>query len=90
MKKIIGLFLLALLLICLCSCRGYDFSPYACITSGGRFVITEERTSENTVYVEMYDVNTKVMYVYIKLSDSGSYSVLYNADGTPMLYGGQQ
>ena len=65
-----------------------DSDPYACVEAGGRFVILEERTTGNTIYVEMYDANTKVMYVYVKLSESGSISVLYAADGTPLLYEG--
>ena len=65
-----------------------DSDPYACVEAGGRFVILEERTTRNTVYAEMYDANTKVMYVYVKLSESGSISVLYDADGTPLLYEG--
>ena len=43
----------------------------------------------NTVYVEMYDKNTKVMYVYVDLGESGSLQVLLNADGSPMLYEGE-
>lgn len=38
-------------------------------------------------YIIVYDVNTKVMYA---VSDSGynigNFSVLYDADGTPLLY----
>jgi hypothetical protein len=77
-----------MLIMCLClsSCRLIERTPHACVTSGGRFVITEERTSGNTVYVEMYDINTGVMYVYIKLSNSGSISVLYDQDGKPLIY----
>jgi hypothetical protein len=56
--------------------------------SGDRFVITSERTTGNTVYVEMYDKKTKVMYAYIKLSESGSFSVLYDEDGKPLLWDG--
>lgn len=87
MKRVICIALIIVMcLMCLCSCRKYERDPYACIMSGGRFVITEERTTANTVYVEMYDVNTKVMYVYIKLSESGSISVLYDENGLPLLW----
>ena len=90
MKKTLLIFAL---LLCLClfliSCTKIERTPHDCITSSGRFVITEERTTANTVYVEMYDINTKVMYVYIKLSESGSISVLYDQYGKPLLYEGE-
>lgn len=89
MKRFICICTLLICLFGLSSCGQYERTPHACVTSGGRFVITEERTTNNTVYVEMYDVNTKVMYVYIKLSYSGSLSVLYDEDGLPLLYGGK-
>lgn len=86
MKKFVCVVAIVMCLLGLCSCGKIERTPHDCITSGDRFVITKERTTANTVYVEMYDVNTKVMYVYIKLSDSGSFSVLYDENGLPLLY----
>lgn len=88
-KKIFCLLLLLIMpVMMLCGCS-FETKPNRTIESGNRFVITRELTTDNTVYVEMYDKTTKVMYVYIKLSDSGSLQVLYNADGTPMLWEGE-
>ena len=86
MKKFI-LILVLVFSIC-CSLLGgcIETKPNDCIESGNRFVITYERTTENTVYVEMYDKTTKVMYVYIKLAKSGSLTMLYDATGMPLLY----
>lgn len=84
MKKIIISLLCAVSLLFLCSC--YDTKPYDCMMSGDRFVIIKERTISNAAYVEMYDKNTKVMYVYVKLSYSGSLTMLCDATGKPLLY----
>lgn len=91
MKKIVMLLFILIMPVVIfggCSCS-YETNPYKTIQSGDRFVITKELTTQNTVYVEMYDKNTKVMYCYIKLSNSGSFEVLLNADGTPMLWEGE-
>lgn len=86
MKKIILILLvLCCILFCGCNCS-IESTPNDCIESGNRFVITYERTTGNTVYVEMYDKTTKVMYVYIKLAKSGSLTMLYDATGMPLLY----
>ena len=84
MKKLI---VLILIILCCLFTGCYDSKPYDAIMSGDRFVITSERTTGNTVYVEMYDKNTKVMYVYIKLSQSGSFCPLIDENGKPLLYG---
>lgn len=89
MKKIV------LILMCVCcllfssACRPIESTPNTCVESGDRFVITKERTTANTIYVEMYDKTTKVMYVYIKLSESGSLTVLYDNNGMPLLWQGE-
>ena len=93
MKKIILYFLFVFIIVImpvfiLCGCT-FETSSRPAIESGNRFVITKERTTGNTVYVEMYDKNTKVMYVFIKLDDSGNFTMLVNADGTPMLWEGE-
>lgn len=90
-KKLISLLLvlvMPMLVLCGCSCS-METNPYNTIEKCGRFVIIKEYTSMNTVYVEMYDKNTKVMYVYVDLGESGSLQVLLNADGSPMLYEGE-
>ena len=88
MKKIIIIALiiaiLAILVVGACGC--YETTPHNTIQFSDRFIILKERTTGNTVYVAMYDKHTKVMYVYIKLSNSGNLTVLVNSDGTPMLY----
>lgn len=87
-KKIISLLLLLVIpTALLCGCKTIETYPYKTIQSGDRFVIIKELTTHaNTVYVEMYDKTTKVMYVYVKLGESGSLTVMLNADGTPLLW----
>lgn len=90
-KKLISLLLvlvMPMLVLYGCSCS-IETTPYNTIEKCGRFVIIKEYTSMSTVYVEMYDKNTKVMYVYVDLGESGSLQVLLNADGSPMLYEGE-
>ena len=90
-KKLISLLLvlvMPMLVLCGCSCS-IETTPYKTIQHCGRFVIINELTTGNTVYVEMYDKNTKVMYVYVDLGESGGLQVLLNADGSPMLYEGE-
>ena len=88
-KKILFILLLLIMpVMLLCGCS-YETSPRPALESGNRFVITKERTTGNTVYVEMYDKSTKVMYIYVKLSESGSLTMLVNSDGTPMLWEGE-
>lgn len=86
MKRILVALLSVLCLTSFCGCNIQD-NPHATITYGDRFVITKEWTTGNTVYVEMYDKNTKVMYVYIKLSKSGGLQVLVDENGKPLLWG---
>lgn len=87
-KKIILTILMVvifvMLVVVLCGC--IDTSPRNTIDFSDRFIILKERTVHNAIYVEMYDKNTKVMYVFIKLGSAGSLTVLVNADGTPILY----
>ena len=85
MKKIICL-LICIVIMFSCTSCGYETRPNATIQSGDRFVITSEKTTANTVYVEMYDKNTKVMYVFMKLGYGGGISVLYDENGKPLLY----
>lgn len=91
MKKItinlLSLILCAIISLCMAGCG--ERNPYRTIMSGNRFVIVSELTTDNTVYVEMYDINTKVMYCYIKLSESGSFCPLVDQDGKPLLWQGE-
>lgn len=54
-----------------------------------RFVIIERQKTGSYDYIEMYDKNTKVMYVFYSNYYGGSLIMLVNADGTPMLYEGE-
>lgn len=86
-KAIVIILILSILVISVVGFIGcYDTSPHNTIEFSDRFIVLKERTVENAIYVEMYDKNTKVMYVFIKLGRAGSLTVLLNADGTPMLY----
>lgn len=76
--------ILVMLVVMLYGCM--DTTPHNTIDFSDRFIILKERTVSNAIYVEMYDKNTKVMYVFIKLGNAGNLTVLVNADGTPMLY----
>lgn len=89
LKIILSTIVSAMFLLSFAGCEGYEDDPYATIMAGGRFAIIEERTTSNTVYVEFYDVNTKVIYVYIKLSESGSFSPLYDSNGDLLTYKGK-
>ena len=92
MKKIIIIALiiaiLAILVVGACGCGipvtseaqedDFEFSD--------RFIIIGKCQTEGIIYFELYDKNTKVMYVYMYYGSSGSLTLLVNANGTPMLY----
>ena len=84
MLTILIVVLVVMLSVVFCGC--IDMSPFNTIDFSDRFIVLKERTGDNVIYVEMYDKNTKVMYVFIKLGSAGSLTVLVNADGTPILY----
>ena len=90
MKKIITILTILMVVmfvmavVMLYGCR--DMTPHNTIDFSDRFIVLKERTVDNAIYVEMYDKNTKVMYVFMKLGSAGSLTVLVNTDGTPMLY----
>jgi hypothetical protein len=92
-KKKLTILLLVLVIPILiltgCNCS-IETSPIRTLESGDRFVVTREFTTGNTVYVEMYDKTTKVMYVYVKLSSGGSLTMLVDNDGSPLLYEGEK
>ena len=85
MKKIIAI---VTLIVCLlfCSCEKEmqaveDSSDYS------MFVKVEENF--NIGYVVVYHRDTKVMYAISNGSyNHGTFTVMLNPDGTPMLYGG--
>lgn len=87
-KKIILTILMVvifvMLVVVLCGCM--DMTSHNTIDFSDRFIVLKERTVNNAIYIEMYDKNTKVMYVFIKLGNAGSLTVLVNADGAPILY----
>lgn len=84
-KVILVVILVVILTVVLCSCD-YDTSPREGIEYAGDFVIISERTSHNCVTIEFYDVDTKVMYLFVKMSNGAGLTMLINADGTPKLY----
>lgn len=84
MLTILVVVIFVMLVVMLCGCM--DMTPHNTIDFSDRFIILKERTVSNAIYIEMYDKNTKVMYVFIKLGNAGNLTVLVNADGTPMLH----
>lgn len=87
MKKLICALIFIAIAACSVAFTGRsEFTPYGVIGYSDRFVVLKERTTGNTIYIEMYDKYTKVMYVYIKLASSGNLVPLLDTDGTPLLY----
>lgn len=84
MLTILMVVIFVMLVVVLCGCM--DITPHNTIDFSDRFIVLKEKTVSNAIYIEMYDKNTKVMYVFMKLGSAGSLTVLVNADGTPMLY----
>lgn len=84
MKKLILVCLLALCLL-LCAC--------------GKTIQTEETTQDKSMFIEVestmgwqvvYHQDTKVMYAISRGSyNYGNFTLLVNADGTPMTYTGR-
>lgn len=50
---------------------------------------TQKLTNDVYIYI-YYDVNTKVMYQFIDGYQAGGLSVMYNSDGSVMLYEGNE
>lgn len=53
------------------------------------FVVLSREILSGPGYLEqyiMYDPQTRMMWTYIEGSDGGGLSIIYNVDGTPMLY----
>lgn len=55
----------------------------------GSFVVLSREVLAGEGYLEqyiMYDPQTRIMWTFIEGSDSGGLSIIYNVDGTPVLY----
>lgn len=53
------------------------------------FIVLSDETLPGPGWLEqyiMYDPQTKIMWTFIQGSDSGGLSIIYNVDGSPMLY----
>lgn len=86
MKKIIVMCILALCLL-LCSCGAKGVIKQENIDTTGRYSMFVEVECTNH-WIVVYHIETKVMYV---VSDDdyiqGIFTMLVNADGTPMVWG---
>lgn len=78
LKKILSVFVAIALCACMCACGG----PTVHINEG----LFERVASYNDCDVYRH-VHTNVMYVYF--GSSGSFSVMFNADGSPMVWNGR-
>ena len=82
MKRFIAIMAL-ILCVCLCACNTVQREDTDAKTS--MFVVIEETYGWQIVYHK----DTKVMYaVSAGSSNYGNFTMLVNADGTPMVYGG--
>ena len=85
MKKLIAIFVAIALCACLfVGCAEYQ-EPYEKISKKSSFVILEDCAG----YYVVYHKDTKVMYTLSTGgSNYGSFCLLVNADGTPMIWEG--
>ena len=83
MRKTLTFILAMLLLIASCSSERKEERD----TISGRLFVRIEQEDCFTDYSVYYDRDTKVMYVK-RDGVYGSYTVLYNADGTPRVWNG--
>ncbi len=49
-------------------------------------VLSSEYLDYGIWQVIMYDPQTRIMWTYVEGSDGGGLSIIYNVDGSPMLY----
>ncbi len=86
---IIALFIFSLFLTA-CDCEQVDREAkdivkeeeeYSCFV-----VLSHEYLSFGIEQVIMYDPHTNIMWTYVEGDDGGGLSIIYNVDGTPMLY----
>ncbi len=55
----------------------------------GSFIVLSKELLVGEGWLEqyiMYDPQTKIMWTFIEGDDSGGLSIIYNVDGTPVLY----
>lgn len=75
-----------------CSCEKGDRESKEIVKDEDRyqsFIILSSEVLSGPGYLEqyiMYDPQTKIMWTYIEESNGGGLSIIYNVDGTPMLY----
>lgn len=83
MKKTLCIILIALMMS-LCGCEASQV-PEVPMVDGSMFIVVED----GTFYEVVYHNSTKVMYVVSKgYCNVGSFTVMLNPDGTPMLWKG--
>ena len=88
MKRFIAIMAL-ILCVCLCSCNTAQGQEDLENSSSGKntsmFIVIETTLH----YQIVYHKGTKVMYaVSVGYYNAGNFTLLVNADGTPMVYGG--
>lgn len=76
MKRFFVIFVVLALCLCMCAC-GRPSDTYV----NGELFERVRVFDDCTVYRH---VDTNVLYVYVK--DSGGFTVMFNADGTPMVW----
>lgn len=87
-RKIVAALLSVLLLICLTACSGGIAKVQNVNSSPASMFVKLEQTSEWCI---VYHRDTKVMYaVSYGNYNSGTFTLLVNADGSPMLYEGEK
>ena len=94
-KKLISLLLVLVMpMLVLCGCTEVPQTDDYVTQENTRFVYVEEYTyGDNDYFKILVDKETRVMYLY-KCERSGQstragLSVMFNADGSPMLYEGE-
>ena len=75
-----------------CSCSEVDRDSKDIVEEEekyGCFVVLSREFLPGEGYLEqyiMYDPQTKIMWTFIEGNDSGGLSIIYDVDGTPILY----
>lgn len=91
---IIALTFLAVMLLSVfltaCSCEQGDREAGEIVeeeeTYNSFVVLSSEYLDYGVWQVIMYDPQTRIMWTYVEGSDGGGLSIIYNVDGSPMLY----
>lgn len=90
MKKLSLLLIIVSILTILCACNGPKMESVEDLedeVACSMFVLIEHNTEIG--YKIVYHRDTKVMYAISSgYYNSGTFTVMLNADGTPMVYGG--